>query len=357
MLEPAWQLARRLERAKEFVPDAFVNRAEAIMSAILTGAELGRGPMWSLRSMHVINGRVGLSAEAMRALVLAAGHELSFTELEDDRVTATGRRKGSDASTSVTWTIRQAEKAGLLRNQVWKSYPRAMLTARATTELCRLIFADVVAGIATDEELADGYPLEAKPEQGLEPVRRSRGLPSSPPRQLEVNPPGAVPADGSPIDGSAPPLPGEAGYDLADEPAGKPREEEPLPLGSGTDDQADTDTVSEERDGSELERRRIFAAARDAFPNMPQRERETFRHALTALVTRERADGPTIHFGDLTDVERIHLSNRLVEIRTGAVLAAVEPDGTIVFSSPSRNAIVTPPATDTDRWSVRTENR
>ena len=59
MLEPAWNLARRLERAREFIPNDFANRAEAIMAAILTGAELGQGPMWSLRSMHVVNGKPG----------------------------------------------------------------------------------------------------------------------------------------------------------------------------------------------------------------------------------------------------------------------------------------------------------
>ncbi len=104
------------------------------MAAILTGAELGRGPMWSLRSIHVINGKTGLYAEAQRDLVLAAGHEIWPTEHSDHSVTMAGRRRGTDRITEVTWTLAQAERARLTKNPSWSAYPRAMLTARATPE-------------------------------------------------------------------------------------------------------------------------------------------------------------------------------------------------------------------------------
>ena len=161
------------------------------MAAILTGAELGQGPMWSLRSMHVVNGKPGLSAEAMRALVLAAGHEIWFSEHDAHTVTAVGRRHGSDHTTEVTWTLAQAERANLTRNQVWKTYPRAMLAARATTELCRLMFPDVIAGIATTEELEDRDPLLelAPPPQTAPPVQRhAEAVPGSGDRAARSGP-------------------------------------------------------------------------------------------------------------------------------------------------------------------------
>ena len=118
----------------------------------------------------------------MRALVLAAGHEIWFSEHDGHTVTAVGRRNGSDHTTEVTWTLAQAERANLTRNAVWKTYPRAMLAARATTELCRLMFPDVIAGIATTEELDDRDPLLelAPPPANRLPVEARGSRPRNP---------------------------------------------------------------------------------------------------------------------------------------------------------------------------------
>jgi hypothetical protein len=341
LLGPAWELARRLERASEFVPDAFVGRAEAIMSSILAGAEIGLTPMQSLRSIHVIKGRPTLSAEAMRALILARGHEITFTELGEDKVTVVGRRKDSDVSTSVTWTIRQAQQARLTGNPSWKDFPRAMLSARASTELARLLFPDVVAGLASSEEASDGYPLEARESDTAPPtpIRRRR---NPPPAAALAGASGEATGAGTAASPSQPPpLPGEPGYD-------------DVPVDPDTGVPVD---LAELPDIVDVARRKLFALARDAFPHIKQGQRELYRHALTVLATRDRESGPTIHFGELTDGERAGLTALLIDVRTGKLLVATEPGGTVVATSNHRQAVITPPPEGDDGWTVTIQDR
>ena len=115
--------------------------------------------MRQLRS-DVIEGKPSLSAEAQRALILAAGHELWVEDgATATKVTVTGRRAGSDRTSSMTWTLDDAKRANLAGKTNWRMYPRQMLTARATADLARAIFADVIGGLAATEELEDVDPF------------------------------------------------------------------------------------------------------------------------------------------------------------------------------------------------------
>ncbi len=142
----------------QFVPADFNGRPEVVLAAMLYGRELGLGPMQSLSLIQSIKGRVGLKPEGMRALVRQKGHRIWPTEMTDTSVTLCGWRLGdpTDAVVSVTWTMDDAKRAGLGAGDNWRKYPRAMLVARATSELCRLHFADVIGGLSyTPDELAD----------------------------------------------------------------------------------------------------------------------------------------------------------------------------------------------------------
>lgn len=150
-----------------FVPVAYRGKAGELLAAILTGDELGLPPMAAIGQIHNIQGRASLSAQAMRSIVLAKGHDIWSEELTNSKVVIGGRRANSTRDSFVTWTIQDAEKAGLSTKETWRKYPRAMLEARATGELCRMIFADVLAGIAyTVEELEDGDLIEEQDEPG-----------------------------------------------------------------------------------------------------------------------------------------------------------------------------------------------
>lgn len=169
----------------EFVPDSLRGKPAAIAAAILYGRELGLEPMTSLRSVNVIKGKPALSAEAMRALVLAAGHDIRFQEMTSARCVIVGKRKGQDETTTVTFTMDDAKKMGVGGGQQYSKMPRQMLAARATAELCRLIFADTIGGLQVDIEVDD----EAEAIGTVTPMTTAKRKKSAPPADDTPQPP------------------------------------------------------------------------------------------------------------------------------------------------------------------------
>jgi hypothetical protein len=151
--ESTWKLANRVHQTP-FVPKAMQGKPEHVLACVLYGNELGLGPMQSLNSIHVIEGRAAASPELMRALVAKAGHRIDVTENTNDTCVMKGTRFDTGAEATVTWTLEDAKNANLTGKDNWKKYPRAMLVARATSELCRLLFPDIIAGLSyTPEEM------------------------------------------------------------------------------------------------------------------------------------------------------------------------------------------------------------
>jgi hypothetical protein len=155
----------------EFVPEVYRDNPPAVAAAILTGRELGIGPMTALRHVQMVKGTPTLSAEYKRARVLAAGHEFDVLELNTTRCRVSGRRRGSNKPPlEIKFDMEDARKAGLLapsksgRPGAWQTRPRRMLFARAGAELCDFLFADVVNGLPTTEVLADGAETDELPE-------------------------------------------------------------------------------------------------------------------------------------------------------------------------------------------------
>lgn len=356
-------LSQRLANVPEFVPSAFRNRPEAILAALLTGAELGLGPMQSLRSIHVIEGRPALSAEVMRALVLAAGHELVVDEATDERCEVRARRRDSDVwCKPVVWTLDRARRAKLANRSNWQNYPRQMLLARATSELCRTYFADVIGGLEavelveddgtkaparaprkavapspekvaprTPSKALDGPAAPDTPDDSASPPAGATGAdkgqtkkPATPRRSGGTAPPDGT-AEGGGVGGSPPPtsprtLPTASGgtVEVAEPPLPFPDESQAPPQLAST----------EERD-----RRAMHAAIAEAFPNDAPERRDMIRHALVALVTRNRQSGPVASSTELEIGERMSLMQRLSDIRAGRMLVGVASDATVEVAS------------------------
>ena len=107
----------------------------------------------------MIQGTQAPKAITLRALVQAHGHSLWVEHSTDAECLAKARRRGESVVHESRWTISRAQKLGLTSKQNWKNQPAAMLMARATAEVCRMVAADVILGIGySAEEIADNEP-------------------------------------------------------------------------------------------------------------------------------------------------------------------------------------------------------
>jgi hypothetical protein len=152
----------------EFVPQGFRGRPAAIAAAMYYGLELGFRPMTSLKYIQVIQGEPALKPKAMTALIRRAGHILRDIETTPTKCVLYGKRKDTGEEMTVTWTIEQARRAGLVRDgSGWVKYPEDMLWARATSVLGRRLFEDVILGSYTPEEMGGDTSL-AEEEQVID---------------------------------------------------------------------------------------------------------------------------------------------------------------------------------------------
>lgn len=142
----------------EFVPDPFRGKVAHVAAAMMTGDALGIHPMTAIAHLHVIKGKVGMSAQLMRQLILQAGHELHYEKTTDTICIVRGRRKGQDTWTEASFSAEQAKLAQINLGQ----YPEDKLVARATSRLARRAFADCLGGVPyLAEELEE--PAESAP--------------------------------------------------------------------------------------------------------------------------------------------------------------------------------------------------
>jgi len=154
------------------IPAAYRNRTPDVVAAGLAGLAFGWDVMTSLRNYHVIEGTASLRPEAMLGLVRRAGHSVTL-ELSDGsegrQAVAHGRRADTGDEHRSVFSEANAKDAGLAGKKNWSQYLDSMLTWRAVSALCRVLFPDVVlgAGYVPEEIGGDvdvtGTPVEQDP--------------------------------------------------------------------------------------------------------------------------------------------------------------------------------------------------
>jgi len=152
------QTMDEIYRLSEYVVRSqYVQRANPadIALLVLHGQNYGMNVARAISALHVVKGKVIMSAEAMAALIRASSicEKWQWVETTDKIATLRTLRRGDDGPTSYSYTIEQVRKAGLIRGGGnWDKHPAAMLRARVVSGLAKMVYPDIIAGAYTTDE-------------------------------------------------------------------------------------------------------------------------------------------------------------------------------------------------------------
>lgn len=138
----------------------------AALVRVMLGRSFGMGFIQSINSIYDIEGKAALDANAMVALCLQSPICEYFvcTHTDASRATYKTKRRNSPEPQELTFTVQEAEAAGLMDRGAtpekkaksnWNRWTADMLRARASSKLARMVYPDVVRGLHSREELYD----------------------------------------------------------------------------------------------------------------------------------------------------------------------------------------------------------
>jgi hypothetical protein len=162
----------RLVAESAMLQPALRNRPADVFAIVLTGMEVGLGPMQALRSISIIQGKPSMDAALLVGLAKSNPKCKYFRLVEstNEKATYETLREGSPEPESITFTLDDARKLGLASKDNWQKQPATMLRARASAALARAVYQDSVLGLLAREEVGQ-EPLEAEYEE-VEPAKQ-----------------------------------------------------------------------------------------------------------------------------------------------------------------------------------------
>lgn len=176
-LDEAYRMAVAFHKSK-LLPTRF-NSPEMILTAVQFVSELGLKPLTALRQLAVINGTPSLFGDLPLSLCFSngkleyikewfiekSGKEIcvkhSNLDAEVWGAVCIVKRKGDLEPLESFFSLGDAERAGLFKNPVWKSYPKRMLRYRARSQALKDKFPDALNGISIAEYDFNTLPNES----------------------------------------------------------------------------------------------------------------------------------------------------------------------------------------------------
>jgi len=256
------------------LPPDLRGKEHDVLVTMATGAELGLSPMASFRGIYVVKGRPFLASDLMVALVRRSGLCEYFRPAQpptDQAAVWVTKRRGEEPVT-LSFTIEQAKKAGYLEGRAdspWHTRPRRMLANRCTSELCKVVYPDVLFGVGLVDDL--------RPEEIAGRERPDAG-------EVWQAPPGTIDVEAKEVPASSPPL-AAAKPKASAKKAAKP-EPEPEP---GPEPGPDDGDESEQPPPAETPEPTPASARAAAAEVLAAIAKAASRPDLDALVTRAQA--------------------------------------------------------------------
>ena len=163
----ALQSAAQALHASGFFGD--VKTQAQAMVKVMAGAEIGLPPFASMSGIHIVQGKPVMGANLIATLVKNdPRYDYRVKRSDGDVCILTWYENGKPVGES-SFTIQEANAAGLTGKQTWKAYPSDMLFARALTRGARRYAPGIFGGapIYTPDEMGvdtdeDGHVVEGQ---------------------------------------------------------------------------------------------------------------------------------------------------------------------------------------------------
>ena len=151
--------------------------AQVMTLMLLCDAE-GLHPIEAVKRYHLYDGRISMRSDAMMAEFQKNKGRIEWTKDTNTECEAVlFHPVHCPKGQAVSFTIDDADKAGLTAKANWKNHPRPMLRARVITHGIRMVLPGVIVGVYTPDELEEFPPREASPVPRREPSRRENHPP------------------------------------------------------------------------------------------------------------------------------------------------------------------------------------
>lgn len=158
-----------------------LDKPEKVFVALQWGHELGLTPMVAVNNIAVINGKPTLSADIMSAVVKRSPEYggIRWIEMSDKKAECEITRilpNGEKETITSSFTIEDAQKAGLAGREVWVKYPKRMLKHRCLSYGLKDMFPDMLAGLYDPEEMESVQSDKTAPttERNVTPKEESK---------------------------------------------------------------------------------------------------------------------------------------------------------------------------------------
>ncbi len=191
-LEMCRQLGHHYSQT-EMVPKQYRGKPEDAAVAIQWGMEIGLQPLQALQNVAVVNGNATLWGDALVALVKQSGQcEYLTTQWDEQSMTAivSTKRRGEPTEETRTYSMADAQTAGLSGRQTYQQHGKRMIQARARSHVLRDVYADLLKGFQVREVLeedrevyGEDYKAPAKDMGTIDVVKPK----NYPPQDFEKN--------------------------------------------------------------------------------------------------------------------------------------------------------------------------